>query len=135
METIVKVIDNVQFSVEARGHRVVCDQPRDDGGADGGMTPPELMLASLGTCAAYYVVQYLKFRNLPTADVQVRVEAEKVKDPVPRVGVFRIFVEAPEAIEEKHRAGMRRAAEKCLIHNTLLHPPAIEIEVHAPVAV
>jgi putative redox protein len=135
METTVKVINNVQFSAEARGHRLVCDQPLDGGGADGGMTPPELMLASLGTCAAYYVVQYLKFRKLPTENVQVRVEAEKVMSPVPRMDKFRIIVEAPEAIDEKHREGMRRATEKCLIHNTLLNTPAIEIEVHEPVAV
>lgn len=135
METTVKVINNVQFSAETRGHRLISDQPLDGGGADGGMTPPELMLASLGTCAAYYVVQYLKFRNLPANDVQVRVEAEKVKDPVPRVGRFRILIDAPAAMDDKHREGMRRAAEKCLIHNTLLHAPAIEIEVRQPVAV
>ena len=33
--------------MEARGHRLVCDQPRENGGADAGLTPPEFLLASL----------------------------------------------------------------------------------------
>jgi uncharacterized OsmC-like protein len=44
----------VWFEASARGHRVVCDQPPDNGGSDRGMTPPEYLLVSLGTCAGFY---------------------------------------------------------------------------------
>jgi uncharacterized OsmC-like protein len=67
--------------------------------------------------------------------MRVRVSAEKAKDP-PRLGKFSIRVEVPAELEEKHRDGLIRAVHKCLIHNTLLHPPAIETTVEAlePVA-
>jgi hypothetical protein len=56
----------------------------------------------------------------------VHVTAEKVNGPV-RLDNFRITVEAPVALTEEQQDGLHRAVERCLVHNTLLHPPAIEI--------
>lgn len=53
MEVIVEHLGAVQFEIKARQHAVVSDQPIDNGGDDEGMTPPELLLASLGSCAAF----------------------------------------------------------------------------------
>jgi putative redox protein len=131
-ETNVKVRSGVSFEVESRGHTLVCDQPQPLGGDDAGMTPPELFLASIGTCAGFYAIQYLKARNLPQEGLNIRVWAEKAMQPA-RIGSIRIDVEAPGAEDEKHHAGLVRAVEKCLIHNTLLHTPEIAITVQ-PVA-
>jgi uncharacterized OsmC-like protein len=107
---------------------VVCDQPRDNAGGDNGMTPPEFLLVSLGTCAGYYAAEYLKTRKLPVEGLRVQVTAEKVRQPA-RLGSFKITVEAPSVTGEHHRYGLLRAAKSCLIHNTLLHPPTVEMEV------
>ena len=134
-ETTVRFTKGVAFEVEARGHRIICDQPQENGGEDAGMTPPELMLASLGTCAGFYAVQYLKFRNLPTEGLTVRVSGEKAAQPA-RIGSIRIEVESPGAEDPKHLQGLQRAVEKCLIHATLMHAPAMEVAiqpVHASV--
>jgi uncharacterized OsmC-like protein len=72
-------LGNVKFEAIARGHRVVCDQPSTNGGQDSGMTPPEFLLASLGTCAGFYAAQYLKTRSLPTDGLKIKVTAEKVQ--------------------------------------------------------
>lgn len=77
MEVTVEYLDQVRFAAEARGHRVICDQPPELGGADSGMTPPEFLLTSLGTCAGFYAVQYLRTRGLPAEGVRVVVTAEK----------------------------------------------------------
>ena len=132
-ETSVRYVDGVSFQVDARGHSVICDQPPENGGADAGMTPPEFLLASLGTCAGFYALQYLKFRNLPLEGLSVRVSAEKAMQPA-RLGSFRIDVEAPGAEDPKHHQGLIRAVEKCLIHHTLLNPPKIEIVVQPVLA-
>jgi uncharacterized OsmC-like protein len=128
MEVSVQHLGGVQFEAIARGHRIICDQPEDNQGFDEGMTPPELMLSSLATCAAFYAAQYLKTRGLPGAGLQVRVTAEKARQPA-RIGSFRIEVQVPELEDDRHREGLLRAVHSCLIHNTLLHPPAIEIKV------
>ena len=133
MELTVKYLGNVKFEANARGHRVICDQPADNGGADEGMTPPEFLLASLGTCAAFYAAQYLKARNLPAEGLQVVVSAEKLKQPA-RVGQFRLEVLIPD-LDPRHEEGVLRAVKACLIHNTLLHAPSIEASVRTNAAV
>jgi uncharacterized OsmC-like protein len=104
---------------------VVCDQPADNAGTDEGMTPPEFLLASLGTCAGFYAVQYLNARGLPSSGLQVRVSGEKAKAPA-RVASFLIEISVPGLQDERHREGVLRAAKSCLIHNTLLNPASIE---------
>ena len=131
MEVDVLYQGGVKFEAFARGHRVICDQPAENGGMDSGMTPPEFLLVSLGTCAGFYAAQYLNARSLPAADLKVTVSAEKVKPPA-RLGQFRIEVTTPE-LDEAHQAGMLRAVKSCLIHNTLLHTPEIEIALKVPI--
>jgi uncharacterized OsmC-like protein len=129
MELIVNYLGNVRFEAVARGHRVVSDQPPEMKGSDQGMTPPELLLASLGTCAGYYAAEYLRTRSLPSDGLQIKVTAEKVKAPA-RLEAFKIEVTLP-GLDPQHEAGLLRAVKFCLIHNTLLHTPAIEITLRA----
>ena len=128
MEVKVTHLDQVRFSVQARSHSVICDQPAENGGEDSGMTPPEFMLASLGSCAAFYAVQYLKTRNLAQTGVEVTVTAEKLKQPA-RLGNFRVHVSCPVALTEEQTEGLMRSVHHCLVHNTLLTPPEIQIEL------
>ena len=127
MELTVTYLDGVKFEAATRGHRIVCDQPVENSGTDAGMSPPELLLASLGTCAMYYAVEYLRVRSVPADGVSVRVTAEKALKPA-RLASFRIHVQAP-ALDARQVEGMERAVKHCLIHNTLLNAPAMEIVV------
>jgi putative redox protein len=136
MEIKIQHLGNAKFEASTRGHRVVCDQPAGNGGVDSGMTPPEFLLVSLGTCAGYYAAQYLKTRSLPSDGLEIRVTAEKAAQPA-RLGQFRIEVAVP-VLEPRHEEGILRAVKACLVHNTLLHAPAIETvvttAVEAPVS-
>lgn len=129
MEVTVEHLGAVQFEIKARHHSIACDQPAENGGYDEGMTPPELLLASLASCAAFYAAQYLRKFKLATEGTHVRVVADKVKDPVPRIDNFRIEIETSVDLSDQHRAGVERAVHHCLVHNTLLHPPKIAIEI------
>ena len=72
-------------SKSGRGNtRSISDQPAENKGFDEGMTPPELLLASLGSCAAYYAVDYLVRNKIAREGVKTRVTAEKVKGPFRR---------------------------------------------------
>jgi len=130
MEVTIKHLRRVKFAIHSRSHTVFCDQPPDNGGEDSGMTPPEFLLASLGSCAAFYAVQYLKTRSLAESGVEVRVTAEKLKQPA-RLGNFRVHVFYPVPLTEEHTEGLMRSVHHCLVHNTLLAPPEIKIELSA----
>ena len=129
METVIRHLGELKFEATARGHRVVCDQPPENGGSDAGMTPSEFLLVSLGTCAAFYAAQYLRTRGLNTKELTIRVSAEKATQPA-RLASFVIDVELHD-LDPKHRDGLTRAVKSCLIHNTLCHPPAIDLRVHS----
>lgn len=118
--------EGVRFEIETRGHKVVSDQPRENNGGDQGMTPPELLLASVGSCAAYYAAEYLRTRNLADGGVEVHVTAEKLKQPA-RLGEFQIDVTSPVPLSPEQEQAMLRAVHHCLVHNTLLSPPQIAI--------
>lgn len=131
MEVTVEHLGAVQFEIKARQHVIASDQPPENGGFDEGMTPPELLLASLGSCAAFYAAAYLKKWKLADVGTRVRVTAEKKKDPA-RLDDFCIQVELPAGLDPKHIEGVNRAVHQCLIHNTLLHPPSVAFEIHSP---
>lgn len=131
LDITVDYTNGVEFGVHARQHSLVCDQPTENGGSDRGMTPPELLLASLGTCVAYYAAEYLRTRGLDRSGLKVQVTAEKLLKPA-RLSNFQISVTAAGCEDERHRDGILRAAKNCLIHNTLLHSPEITIGVEAP---
>ena len=124
MEVFANYLGASQFEATARGHKVFCDQPIENGGFDEGMTPPEFLLASLATCAGYYAAQYLNGRKLPSDGLSVRVSAEKASQPA-RLASFQIEVTVP-GLDDRHREGILRAAKACLIHNTLLGAPSME---------
>ena len=128
VEVKISHLGQVKFAIQARSHTVLCDQPPENGGEDTGMTPPEFLLASLGSCAAFYAVEYLRTRNLAHSGVEVRVTADKLKQPA-RLGNFRIHVACPVALAEEQTQAMLRAVRHCTIHNTLLSPPEIGIEI------
>jgi putative redox protein len=132
MEVTVNHIGSVQFEIKARQHTIVSDQPAENGGFDEGMTPPELLLASLGSCAGFYAAAYLKKFKLATEGTRVRVTANKLKDPA-RLEEFVIEINLPVEVSEEHKQGVERSVHHCLIHNTLLNPPKIELSIKSTV--
>lgn len=132
MEIKVTHLGDVRFRIQASSHAILSDQPAANGGQDAGMTPPELMLASLGSCAAHYAVEYLKARNLLGGEpVTVTVAADKLLKPA-RLGNFKIHVHCPAPLSPEQNQGLLHSVHHCLVHNTLLAPPQIDIELHHP---
>lgn len=136
MQVTIKHLNQVKFSIQSRSHTIVCDQPAENGGQDSGMTPPELLLASLGSCAAFYAAQYLRTRHLADTGVEVSVTADKLLEPA-RLGNFCIHVSYPVDLTDDQKTGLMRSVHQCLVHNTMMSPPEITIDltssVEAPV--
>jgi putative redox protein len=128
VEVKISQIGQVKFAVQSRSHTILCDQPQENGGEDAGMMPTELLLASLGSCTAFYAAQYLQTRNLAHGGVEVTITAEKLLQPA-RYGNFRIHVACPVSLTEEQTQAMLRAVRHCTVHNTLLSTPEIGIEI------
>ena len=127
MQSCTHHIEGKRFETFLGTHRLVSDQRIEDGGSDAGPTPPELLLASLGSCAGHYAAEYLRARSLPMVGLRVTVSAEKGGHPV-RMASFRIVVDVA-GLDAGHREGLLRAVKACLIHNTLTGNPVIEVGI------
>jgi putative redox protein len=105
------------FVGAARAHHILLDQPRDDGATDQGLTPAELLLASLGGCVGQYVAQYLRLRKLSARGLTIRVAAEP--DPRPlRLRDFTVTILAPGLTEPQLRA-LERTFPAGLVQNAI----------------
>lgn len=130
MEVKVSHTGKMKFRMQARQHVIETDQPAEVGGEDTAMTPPEIFLAALGSCAAFYAAQYLAIRKLADIGVEVTVHAEKLRDPA-RLGNFTIRVHSPVPLNQEQTQAMERAVHRCLIHQTMLQVPQMDILIQA----
>lgn len=114
--------------VDARvGSFVVCtDQPAQEGGDGGAVSPFDLFLASLATCAGFYVLGFCQTRNLSMEGIGLRQHVEY--DPATKLpSRIRLELRLPVTFPEKYRASVIRAAESCKVKKTIAAMPAIEI--------
>jgi ribosomal protein S12 methylthiotransferase accessory factor len=102
------------------GHVVHTDQ---DGSAP---SPFDLFLASLATCAGYYVVAYCQARRISTDDLEVVQRAIYSTDGKSLLDV-ELEIHLPANFPEAHRAGVVRAAESCKVKKLLSHPPNVSV--------
>ncbi len=91
------------------------------------MTPTELFLSSLGACAAHYAAEYLRARKLPDEGLEIHVAGEKGDKPARLVSLR--FEVIPPGLTQKHRDGILRAVDACLLKHTLNKPPHMEVKV------
>jgi len=109
------------------------DQPADHGGGGSAVAPFDLFLASLATCAGYYVLAFCQARALPTDGLTLRQRMEV--DPTTKLPT-RIVLELglPLSFPEKYRASVLRAAEGCKVKKTIAAAPTVEVSLATPEA-
>ena len=121
----------LRFVITARGHECTVDVPQSKGGTDAGPTSPELFVGALGTCIGIYVVDYYQRAKLPTEGLALEVEFDTAEDPS-RITEIRVRVNLPPGIPEQRLRALQKVAESCLVHQTLLQAPQIEISLVPP---
>jgi putative redox protein len=63
-----------QTAITSGNHSILIDEPISNGGADIGMNPQELLMASLGSCTAITLRMYLDRKQWPVSKISVNVE-------------------------------------------------------------
>ena len=120
-----------QFFIETRRHRLLVDQPADDGGRDGGMTPVELLIGALGSCIGHFAARFFLRHQLGVNRLQVTMTWDYAERPH-RVGTITARVHLQVALEPEVLARLQKVVEGCTVHNTLAAPPKILVQVEAP---
>ncbi|ASW57831.1 OsmC family protein [Plantactinospora sp. KBS50] len=125
----VRFVSGESYEVTVRGHTVRVDQPAGSGGADSAPTPVELFVASLATCVAFYAGRYLARHGLSRDDLGVTVDFRMATDRPARVAGVRLSLRVPADLPANRRAGLLAVASHCTVHNSLVTPPEVTIEL------
>ena len=69
------------FESKLGNHSLIIDVPASMGGSDRAPTPPEIFVASLGSCVAAFVASYCEKTGIDATDLSVDVTFDKVENP------------------------------------------------------
>jgi putative redox protein len=133
MEIHVDHVSGDRFAIAIRGHTLVTDQPVGDGGDDLGPTPTELFVASLAACVGFYARRALRSEATSDEFPKVTCSYTMSASPPPRVETVNINIVVPSGLSDARRAAVCRAVTHCTVHNSIVAPPVVQINVTAGV--
>ena len=113
--------------IAARAHGINADEPLSLNGTDRGMTPYELLLASLSSCMAMTMRMYADHKGWPLekATVQLRTAPSRDPDTDVRTSGARSFtrierhIELAGALTDEQRARIIEIADRCPVKRNL----------------
>ena len=125
-EITVKHVGDMAFETHIGNHKLTIDLPPENNGKDRGPTPPQLFIASLSSCIAAFAASYCNNAGINSEELSVTLSYDKLTNPT-LLGNFKAVIKIPKGDAGKREKAVIRAAEHCLIHETIRSSPEIEI--------
>ncbi|MEM8850653.1 MAG: alpha/beta fold hydrolase [Pseudomonadota bacterium] len=113
-------------------HHIVADEPVSYGGTNRGLTPYQLLAASLGACTSMTLRMYARQKGWPLAHVSVdvthdRMHAQDAPSPgTERIDRFRREITLTGDLDDEQRTRLLEIADRCPVHRTLETGAAVE---------
>ena len=117
----------LRVDAEYKGFVIKTDQPAYQGGEGSEPSPFDLFLASLATCAGYYVLAFCNKREIPTEKAAV-VMRTKRNPETKMIEKISIEIQLPPEFPEKYKKAVIKAVDGCSVKAHILNPPAFEVE-------
>lgn len=113
-------------SVEAKvkDYTVVADQPATQGGEGSAPSPFDLFLASIATCAGFYVYDFCIHRDIPVDDLGLVMHTDRNQETRMLTSI-EIEVMLPVDFPKKYETAVLRAVDLCAVKKHLVDPPVI----------
>jgi putative redox protein len=103
--------------VQVRQHRLLADEPLDEGGDDAAPSPQELLAASLASCTAVTMEMYAQRKGWDIGGVEVEAQYTPAERGCPTR--FSLTLRLPSGLTEEQVERLRVIAAKCPVHRTL----------------
>jgi putative redox protein len=108
---------SLKHDLKVRTHRLLADEPRENGGDDAAPSPQELLAASLASCTAITMEMYAARKGWNVDDMTVDVKYEPAQRGSPTR--FEIAVKLPKELPEDQRERLMQIVARCPVHRTL----------------
>lgn len=96
----------------------------------GGMTPPDLLLASLGGCIGVYVRKYAEGAKLPMPDFTITVEGDLgSQSPYYFRKIEAVVNIKGDRLDQRRADAMTEFIKNCPVHNTLERTPDVAVKI------
>jgi putative redox protein len=130
MSIVIRSEQNYRTEMLIRNHTLIADEPLQDGGADEGPTPMEILVGTIGACVAVTTRAYAQRKNWPLESISVEVEMERFKrdeypdytGDAPYVHEVRERISFGGPLSDEQKARLMNVAAKCPVHLTLENP-------------
>ncbi len=116
-----------RYKITSLNYEIKVDFPKPDGAMDG-ITPPALLLASLGSCLAVYTEKYLSEAGIKFDKFSVNVKSDICKESPRYLKVIDVAIGLKGAdLDARRKNALAAFLRNCPVHNTLVHKPEVNI--------
>ncbi len=120
--------ENHRVESHYKGFVVQTDQPVKVGGDASAPSPFDLFLASIGTCAGYYVQQFCKQRKIPFEGIHLEQKLH-IDEATRMIGEIEINIFLPPGFPEQYKKSVIKAAEACAVKKHISNPPEFIVNI------
>lgn len=117
----------LRVDAEYKGFVIKTDQPAYQDGEGSEPSPFDLFLASIATCAGYYVLAFCNKREIPTEKAAVVMKTRRNSE-TKRIEKISIEIQLPPEFPEKYKKAVIKAVDSCSVKAHILNPPVFEVE-------
>ena len=94
---------------------------------ESGLEPLDLFFVSLGLCAAKYVMEFCRPRNIPHERARVALRTEWCERKKMHTKVM-IDITLPKEFPVKYRNAVMRSVDLCSVKKHIVKPPTFEVD-------
>lgn len=127
MDMVINFPGGARVDAQYGQFTIKTDQSIYGGGNGEAPTPFSLFLASMGTCAGIYVLNFCKQRGLQTDNIQI-VQRMHRSESTHMIEKIDLIIQVPETFPEKYYNSLIRAAQLCAVKKHLENPPEFDIK-------
>ena len=111
-------------------HKIVIEGPEDWGGTNSAPMPPQLFMASIGSCVGVLVTHFCQQHGLNAEGLSVDVDYDTAQHPT-RFENIKVNVELPnaECDNDCTRKALEHVAEHCPVHETIVTLDKIQFNI------
>ena len=127
MDNLEMVIDfpgGARVAAHLKTMTIPTDQPQPHG-EESAPAPFDLFLASIGTCAGIYVLNFCRKRDIPTEEVRI-VQRMVIDESVGMTTKVELEIQIPQNFPEKYHEALIRSANQCAVKKHIENPPEFE---------
>lgn len=115
-----------KVEAQFRGFSFKTDQPVKAGGEGSAPSPFDFFLASLGTCAGFFVLSFCQARGIPTDGINLVLSTRS--NPVTHmIEHISIEIRLPDTFPEKYKNAVIRSAQSCTVKKHMENVPEFDI--------